>query len=355
MIGILFHGPTIFDNGWAAKLLQVFPEHRALLAGTMARTALLDAGLSSVESPGCKASVGISELAKTCSTVIFCAHSSTEASGTALGSMVSTQIDADLALLQVETNGMRWTSHKGTAPFHVVSMLEELGFQQASPAIAHHHIWQENGTTYRRINAVAPGDNILINGIFIGVAQSDHVVISLHNGEILHVSNTAIKEHGLEKLVRFGPIDLGTAKVVATPTLRATPAPRVVRANTGKGVAFIDHAAKNVFELAAGCAGAVTVGDDTTAICGDILHRFSVPVLGIIDGDGDKLYSAKTFAPGSTELVVHADDAAGLHIKDRIFQGADYLAWDFPEVKEAIIKLLGSQIRSRTDHDDPLS
>lgn len=52
MIGMLFHGPEVFDTGWAARLMAAFPGARYMLAGTMSRTALFDSGLQGVETPG---------------------------------------------------------------------------------------------------------------------------------------------------------------------------------------------------------------------------------------------------------------------------------------------------------------
>ena len=49
---------------------------------------------------------------------------------------------------------------------------------------------------------------------------------------------------------------------------------------------------------------AVTVGDDTTAIAGDILARLGIPVIGIVDGDLDRLAGCTTMLPGSVVFRV---------------------------------------------------
>jgi len=55
-------------------------------------------------------------------------------------------------------------------------------------------------------------------------------------------------------------------------------------------VAFVDHTGYDVFKfLDEGICCAVTVGDDTTAIVGDVLERFGLPIIGIVDGDRDGL------------------------------------------------------------------
>lgn len=48
-------------------------------------------------------------------------------------------------------------------------------------------------------------------------------------------------------------------------------------------------AAEDAFEAAPGASLAVTVGDDTTQIAADILARLGIPVIGIVDGDLDRL------------------------------------------------------------------
>lgn len=52
---------------------------------------------------------------------------------------------------------------------------------------------------------------------------------------------------------------------------------------------FIDHAGYDMYRLASEAEAAITVGDDTTSVVGDILYRFQKPILGITDGDRDSL------------------------------------------------------------------
>ncbi len=102
----------------------------------------------------------------------------------------------------------------------------------------------------------------------------------------------------------------------------------------------------HVYELAAGVEGAVTVGDDTTAVAGDILRRFGVPVIGIVDGDGDGLHKGK-LAAGSLVLTVGADDKAGLKVKKEIFGGKDRSAADFAELRRAVAAFLAGEATGR--------
>ena len=68
-------------------------------------------------------------------------------------------------------------------------------------------------------------------------------------------------------------------------------------------VAFVNHSADETLEsVNETTICAVTVGDDTTSICGDILSRAGIPIVGITDGDGDGLYTGACEVEGSLVL-----------------------------------------------------
>jgi len=65
MIAIPFHGPEVFDLGWAQKIVQVLAATaplRCLLAGTMGRTAAIGGGLAGIECPGTQPSQVLREI-----------------------------------------------------------------------------------------------------------------------------------------------------------------------------------------------------------------------------------------------------------------------------------------------------
>ncbi len=86
---------------------------------------------------------------------------------------------------------------------------------------------------------------------------------------------------------------------------------------------LIDHSAERTFELAAGAELAVNIGDDTTAIAGDILCRLGIPILGSTDGDCDNLAFQTEIFPGSIVLRLAAgnDDILGKKLKKELFRG----------------------------------
>jgi hypothetical protein len=199
----------------------------------------------------------------------------------------------------------------------------------------------ETGNTRvtRKLAGVFPGEKILVNGIVIGKALSSEISIVSENGFIVSIQGGEIKEHGLEKLHNYEkgtPIDLTKAWVKSGNLRRSdfftlqTQKQSINSLNSnscsmprpGK-VVFIDHAAEFAFELAAGAELAVTVGDDTTAIAGDILSRLGIPIFGITDGDCDNLICRTKIFPGSVVLRLAAgkDDIVGKKLKHELFRG----------------------------------
>ncbi|MGZ7201325.1 MAG: DUF2117 domain-containing protein, partial [Halobacteriota archaeon] len=63
----------------------------------------------------------------------------------------------------------------------------------------------------------------------------------------------------------------------------------------------------------------VTIGDDTTAICSDILSRVGIPVVGITDGDADGIYHAARTVQGSMIICIQngSDDEIGRLLEEQ--------------------------------------
>ena len=105
---------------------------------------------------------------------------------------------------------------------------------------------------------------------------------------------------------------------------------------------LIDHAAEYTFELATDAELAVTVGDDTTAIAGDILYRLGIPILGITDGDCDKLACRTEIFPGSVvlRLAPGNDDIPGKKLKHELLRGENrVILEDVSAFLEDVLKL----------------
>lgn len=345
MIGVLFHGAEVFDSGWAARLLRAFPRARFMLAGTMSRTALHDSGLKGVETPGLQPSRCVKLLAEDCSAVLLATFSKSTRSGLVFGSLVADRSGGKFPLAQAEFSGLVYSVHSGNCPASLFAVLKKLGLAPAESPQSRIDLWHERGLLFRSMTTANKGDFVLVNGIVIGRAIGGTVILGCKERAIKEVRGVIVKAHGLEKLERLGGVDLEQAKLASAPQLRrkGVVARRVT--SSGSGVVFIDHAGMHVYDLAAGAAGAVTVGDDTTAVAGDILRRYGVPVIGIVDGDGDGLYKG-SLAPGSLLLTVKADDKAGLCVRRSVFGGKNRTDKDFNTVLSEISELLRDDILS---------
>ncbi len=219
--------------------------------------------------------------------------------------------------------------------------------------------------TYRKIHGVSPDENIFVNGIVIGYSNSDSIVLVARDGLIVDILNGTVKYHGLEKL---GPVDLERV-IVKTGLLRKSEDvnPRVLShneisvADTERNlysgeisddeysfkVAYVDHAAYDIFKFK-DFDLVVTIGDDTSLVASDILYRFNIPIIGITDGDLDKVVESGFVNERSTFIEVSSgfDDIVGQYIHEEIFSLKDILeipydedANSVEEFKNAIFKV----------------
>ena len=198
--------------------------------------------------------------------------------------------------------------------------------------------------TYRKIHGVSPEENIFINGIVVGYSNADSIVLVARDGMIVDIINGTMKYHGLEKL---GPVDLERV-IVKTGLLRKSEdvTPRILSHNeilvhdternlySGEisedeysfKVAYVDHAAYDIYKFK-DFDLVVTIGDDTSLVASDILYRFNIPIIGITDGDLDKVVENGFVNERSTFIEVSSgfDDIVGHYINEVIFMSKDTL------------------------------
>ncbi len=380
-IGLVLHGPEVIDSGEAKIILEKLScigKVEAQLGGTMGRTAVLDAGLEKVIdiSRHLKPSVCIESFFETSDLVCLLNRGKTIETGRVFGKMVAARIK-DLErkpLLHIESPksacGELITLNKKAGEYlEKISEVLELPARISQPLEKSIHLENcpDTGKTrvIRKLSGVFPGENVLVNGIVIGKALSSEISIVSENGLIIAIKGGVIKEHGLEKLHNYEertPIDLAKAWVKSgdlrrnnffTPeaqrqNISARSSYFPSRSRTGK-VVLIDHVAEFTFELAAGAELAVTVGDDTTAIAGDILCRLGIPILGITDGDCDNLAFRTEAFPGSVVLRVASgkDDIVGKKLKHELFGGeCSIILEDINSFKKAVLKLAETVIEA---------
>ncbi|MFH1006103.1 MAG: DUF2117 domain-containing protein [Candidatus Latescibacterota bacterium] len=346
MIGILFHGPEVFDSGWARRIIEAMKgidSVRCVLAGTMGRTAVMDSGLEGIEFPGTMPATCLRALGSEADIVVIANFGKSEHSGLVFGGMVVERADVHVPTVQIECSGsffVEWV--EGCDP-RVLNVLKDMGLSRRDRIQIEPSVWEAQGRVYRRMTTSAVGDFVLVDGIMVGRATGAEVVLISENGHLVEIQGAEVKAHGIEKLDRFGGVDLRTVKLVSAPTLRRTEHTPRTRETKGRGVAFVDHAGMYVYDLAQDVEGVVSVGDDTTSVVGDIMYRFGIPVLGIVDGDEDTVLHNAHFAPGSLTLTVEEDDQFGLKVFEVIFDHKPKINARFGDVRDRIVALRHSQ------------
>jgi len=351
---VVLHGPEIIDSGCALKLignLQRLGRVTAVLGGTMGRVALIDAGLQDTVqiSPRRRPSQSIRGLEEGSDIIFLLNLAKSRESGLFFGAMVGQAAGEGRPLIQIDCGGRFVSLLRSDEKAAILAsrLAFELGLDLIHPPpMGKIGGEDERGTIRRTLNAVCPGDLISVNGTVIGRALESRVEIEVDRGRIVRVKGATVKLHGLEKL---DYVDLKKA-IIRSGSIRRT-APPFMRDARGKIVdlaeaAYIDHSAEDAFEAAFGAGVAVTVGDDTTAIAGDILSRLGIIVMGIVDGDLDSLAEGTGMMQGSIIFRVKPghDDAVGKEVKDRIFQGKERIRVTPGEMAERIKAIAGSHL-----------
>ena len=356
-IGVVLHGPEIIDSGCALKLieyLQRLGRVKAVLGGTMGRVALMDAALQDTVqiSPRKRPSQSIQDLEESSDIIFLLNLAKSRESGLSFGAMVAQAAGESRPLIQIDFGGNFVSLLRGDEEAAILAgrLAFELGFDLIRPRPMSETCREdERGIIIRRtLNAVCPGELISVNGTVIGRATESRVEIEAERGRIVHVKGASVKRHGLEKL---DYVDLKRA-IIRSGSIRRTAAPgtrdAAERIYTHKNyiAAFIDHSAEDAFEAAFGAGVAVTVGDDTTAIAGDILSRLGTIVMGIVDGDLDRLAEGTGMMQGSIIFRVKPghDDVVGREVKDLVFQGEERIRIPPAELAEKIKAIAGSHL-----------
>ena len=348
-ICLRLHTPGIFDSGWAPRVLEALRlqgEVKAVVTGTTGTTAMIDAGMEGeVEVLQGKWSDWLLGSRRVPDVAVTASHSPDPERLSAECFHISRKFPG-LMLVGVDTNCrvvVPWV--KGTEGF-AAKLSRDLGFSLGKPHDFGRTYWEDEDRQYRRVLAVAPGDWLLIDWTVVGRVRSKEVVVIASGGEVTGIVGVDLKRNGLEKL---GKVSLKEAKIDSLRTLRG-PAGRRRGLEVPKGdrIALIDHSGYGIYQLiGTGLAGVVTVGDDTTAIVGDILTRYGIPVVGLTDGDPDGLVSGELYPPGSMILRVIWDDDFGRAVAAEVFGGKQVIPGDFEEVKWRIAELSHSKRQLR--------
>ncbi|MBM4241375.1 MAG: DUF2117 domain-containing protein [Euryarchaeota archaeon] len=351
-IGVVVHGPEIVDSGYAELILNLLEEYghvKARLGGTMGRTAVLDAELENTIDITKKRlpSESIDKFADEGSDVIFLInYGKSEVTGHSFGFKVFRRCRKNPNLIQIERPGdadgsiIPWTVSLRTLADNLskrlnlkvinpekirAKMFSKNYMDDSFNGDAYNRNNQNKSTrTYRKIAGVSPDENIFLNGIVIGRSISDEVTIVVKDGSITEIIGGNLKRHGVEKL---GKIDIENSIIKTGLLRRAMVTPRVLEStkrSVNFNVAFLNHAAEDIYKFR-DVDMVVTVGDDTTLVAADILYRFKVPIIGITDGDIDKVVENGFKSTGSmiVELEEGWDDLIGEKIFSKLFNGKE--------------------------------
>jgi hypothetical protein len=334
---MVVHGPEIFDSGEAGWLIGCICPCRTIVAGVMARTAAEESGLD-VEFQGEPPS---SVIRKISGTVFLANHGKTPESGRILGEIVVSRLPR-AGLVQVECSNRTvfvWDSGDRA----LGATLSQLTGFELRCAVSSCCIDRQE----RTVRGCIPGEPVYVNGIIIGRATADTVVLrDREGGGIEPVSGLLPKVHGLEKLVCKGTIDLSTAWCKSGSIRSAPPKQRDRPVQRGY-VAVIDHCGHEIYRrIPDDCCGMLAIGDDTTAVCGHICAHLGIPVLGIVDGDRDAIV-AESFAPGSVVLLTEKERDDDIGVEVALLAKDTPVVWD--ELVDHVLGILGHRVRIVVD------
>ena len=333
---MVVHGPELFDQGDTAWLMNVLSPKRVIVAGVMARTAAEESGLRvefNAQPP--------SRVILAFDGPVFLANrGKTPETGELFGNIVASRL-GDNGLVQIECSSRTIYCWNSGDEDLAVLLSHLTGFVKKSLKST---IQRQEKT--REIRGCIPGEAVYVNGIVIGRATEDVVVLRSRDGIVEPCSGLEPKPHGLEKLSLNQSIDISTAWCKSG-SIRST-APHRNRQESRSGrIVVIDHCGHEIYSrMPEDCCGVLAIGDDTTAVSGHICAHRGIPVLGIVDGDLDTIVPS-AFAHGSVvaEVLGERDDDVGREIAGKVPDVQVF--WD--EWVQGILMYLNKRVRVVVD------
>ncbi len=373
IVGVIIDGPDVIDNGWARKIIKIFEDQGvkvlARLGGTMGRTAIIDAELEDKvdTTENVQPSHILDDFVRKGVDAIFLLnHGKTVESGILLGMGILQRSrlirEVDLPFFQIERPGesdglvLPWTKGGDLTKW----VQSNFNLEVIKPPQIAKTIESEHDVVYRSVGGVLPGEKILVNGVVIGVSSSSNVVIVARKRQIVDLIGGRLSKYGARKLRK---VDLTNATIKSADVLRKTEPLRkaqIKRDYATRRIALLDKA-EEAIDLAKTADAVVSVGDDTTGIAADILSRFNIPIIGVIDGDADGLIRQinkkasieeyQRIAPPKSiiiKLKEGTDDKARVSIRRLVFNNNHIIELKENEnmdtIKEKIIQLLGNDV-----------
>lgn len=356
-IGVIVHGPRIIDSGCAEKIISILKEYGEVtcrLGGTMGRTAVIDARLENLINIEDKLlpSQSIKLLSKDNDVLFLLNYGKSNVTGHTFGYKVLNNAGKDINLIQIERPSeddgviIQWNDFDNNDLLNIMSerlSLKIISSDEATNLVRSLTGFDTRGNVVKRkVAGVSPGENIMMNGIIIGKVTDENLTIISENNNITKMIGGQIKEHGIEKL---GSVDL-TKAIIKTGLLRTTKniKPRSIKHRPNKELiaVFLNHAAEDIYKYNTADV-LVSIGDDTTLLSSDILYRFNIPIIGITDGDLDKvvLKGFKLDESLIIQLQSGYDDIIGNLIHEKIFKNEESMKIEsIEQVKEQILEVV---------------
>ncbi len=333
---MVIHGPELFDGGEAARLMETLAPNRVIVAGVMARTAAEESGLPvefNVQPPS--RVIGDIE-----GLVFLATQGKTAETGEIFGNIVASRLGGK-GLVHIECSGRTVYCWDGGNEELAGFLSQVTGFTKKSKKST-----PRRHDNLREIRGCVPGEVVCVNGIVIGRATADVVVLKSYGNHVVPCSGLEPKPHGLEKLATVKPVDIATAWCKSGPIRSAAPHQDGKAPGSGR-ILVIDHCGHEIYSrMPEDCCGVLAIGDDTTGVCGHILAHRGIPVFGIVDGDRDVIVPS-AFAPGSVvaEVLHERDDDVGQEIAGKVPDVQVF--WD--EWVQEILKYLNRRVRVVVD------
>jgi hypothetical protein len=327
---LVLHGPEIFDAGDVPFLIDRLRPGRVIVAGVMARTAAEESGIP-CEFISLPPSMVIRDLPPV---AVLANHGKTPESGRIFGEIVASRLFPQ-GLIQIEASSRTLYGWNREVDDILRSIARKIGYtvELVSTETA-------RSGNVRTIRGCKVGEPVYVNGTVIGHATGPEVALRAEAGKVIPISGLAPKTHGLERLEGLFS-DLSVIWCKSGSIRTAIPEPSARRRTEGR-VLLIDHCGHDLYRnLSSNICGIVSIGDDTTAVCGHVAAHLGIPVLGIIDGDADGIVPG-CFIHGSViaRAIAERDDEIGREIQKQIPD--DIVMWD--RFVERIVQYLGSRV-----------
>jgi hypothetical protein len=283
----------------------------------MCRTAIIDMALDNViDIARCDLpSVVLSSLK--CSVPVIVNNGKSLESGLAFGEIVVRK--ASRATIQLERSSEKdgaiilWEhSDAGYLRETAVKLADHFNLALVTRKPVIYEVKNEKGLAHHTVRCTSHGEPLFVNGVFVGTVIGPEVTVQARNGMISGIEGIRAKHTGLARVIGLG---IGEAKFKSGHIRKKAIKPFLCPLREGIGrMAVIDHRAfYSLDTIRDDTICALTVGDDTTEVAGDILARRGIRIIGITDADKDGILGDARKALGSVVFRVGGitDDEAG--------------------------------------------